>query len=413
MVKKTKPYAFEHQQEEQQQITPEIRIVSVTTQKELKDFYAVPRTVYKDDPCWVPSFWAELEEFFAQDNPFWNHATTRLFIAYHGNQPAGRIAGFIDETYIKSTSEDVGFFGFFECINDPTIASALLHCVEEWLLSVKNISKMRGPIQGRIDEGCGFLTEGFDIIPSVLSSYSPRYYLDFMERYGMKAHRELLVYFIDLRGQIPEELESRAQRCRASGVQIRRFNLKQLEQELQWWIPLFQEVFADHWGYVPVSEAEVKASFGIRPLRKKIDPDLFFVAEMNQEPIGFLWSTPDYNQVFRKMDGTRGLTDRIRFLLCKRRITKGKFHYVGVKKEYRKSDVSSLLNYDAIEEMKRRGYSSAECGWIDALNIHSRKSIEKTGGTITKRFRVFEKRIAQRKITDLNPQKRHSLTRPK
>lgn len=390
-MKKIGPYVFENQLSMQRQITPEIRIISVTTRQELKDFYHVPYIVYENDPLWVPSFWIELDEFFAQSNPLWTHATTRLFVAYRDNHPVGRIAAFIDDAYIETTGEDVGFFGFFESIDNATVAFALLHFVEEWFISEKNISKMCGPIQGRIDEGCGLLTEGFDIIPSVLSSYSPRYYLDFMDSFGMKKHRDLLVYFIDLSHPIPEGLVRRAQHCRASGFYTRQFNLKQIEKELHWWIPLFLDVFSDHWGYVPVSQEEMKMSFGIRQLRRRIDPELFLVAEINQEPIGFLWSTPDYNRVFKKMNGKLGLKEKIQFFLYKQKITQGKFHYVGVKKEYQKNDVSSLLNYDAILKMKQRGYRSAECGWIDDLNIHSRKSIEKTGGIINKRFRVFEK----------------------
>ena len=52
------------------------------------------------------------------------------------------------------------------------------------------------------------------------------------------------------------------------------------------------------------------------------------------------------------------------------------------------------MNYYTMLEMKRRGYTSAECGWIDEDNIASRKAIEKIGAQLKKVFRVYEKTVS-------------------
>ena len=71
---------------------------------------------------------------------------------------------------------------------------------------------MQGPINGRIDNGCGFLYEGFNFPPSILSIYSPKYYIKFAEKYNMKKVRDQIAYNIDLTKPLPEKLESKASR---------------------------------------------------------------------------------------------------------------------------------------------------------------------------------------------------------
>ena len=161
------------------------------------------------------------------------------------------------------------------------------------------MTAMRGPIDGRIDIRCGFLHTGFESPPSLLSSYSPMYYISFAEKFDMKKARDQLVYYIDLTKPIPKQLQEKSQQCSASGVKIRHFNRMRTNKELKWWIELFLQTFEDHWEYVPVSAMEVKSRFGIKQLRWFVDARLFLVAELDGSPVAYLWSTPDYNQIFQ------------------------------------------------------------------------------------------------------------------
>jgi hypothetical protein len=332
--------------------------------------------------------------FFKKTNLFWSHAEGQLFIIYKQNKVVGRIAALIDHAYCKTVGEDIGFFGFFECINDFTVACALFQAAEDWLCS-KGMRLMQGPIDGRVDVGCGFLLSGFDIRPTILSSYSPPYYVTFAERFGLKKSRDLFLYSIDLTKPLPRKLEEKAQQCDASGVAIRPFNRLRATQELAWWAAVFLETFSDHWGYVPVSAEEVTTRFGIKQIRWFVDASLFLVAEWNSEPVAYLWATPDYNQVFQKMNGRLGPFQLLRFLLTQRTIHSGKLHLIGIKKEFRDKNIASLLNYRALLEMKNRGYTVAEVGWIDEQNQIAQTTIALTGAKVYKKHRVFEKDLTR------------------
>mgnify|MGYP006298391025 CR=1 FL=1 len=364
----------------------------VENKKDFKEFFHIPFTIYQKNPYWVPPFWKEFNDFFHSSNPFRNHAETALFIAYKNNQPVGRIAAIIDHLYCKNIGRNIGFFGFFECINDFAIAKKLFYNAEKWVSS-KKMSILQGPIDGRIDNGCGFLYQGFNIQPSLLSTYSPKYYLTFAEKYKMKKIRDQFSYYIDLTKPLPTQLQKKAHQSAQSGVRIRRFNRFRTNKELNWWINLFLETFAHHWGYVPVSAKEVKSRFGINQMRWIVDPNLFLIAEINNEPVAYLWATPDYNQLFKKMNGKLTLPNMLKFINKKKQITTGKLHLVGIKKNARHQHIASYLNYESLKEMQKRGYQGAEVGWIDEKNTIAHKTIAITEARAYKKSRVFEKKI--------------------
>jgi ribosomal protein S18 acetylase RimI-like enzyme len=367
-----------------------IIIEPVTSFDEFKTFYHVPFRVYQSDPYWVAPFWQELKNFFHSKNPFWSHAQCMLYIARKNNQVVGRIAAIIDRSFCEIAGGKIGYFGFFECIDDYEVAYALWTTAENWLCS-QGMVTMRGPIDGRIDVGCGFLYEGFHIRPTVLSSYTLPYYITFAEKYGMVKARDFLHYHIDLTKPLPTPLKERAEQCAASGVNVRPFHRLQTNKELSWWIPLFLETFADHWGYVPVSKEEVMTRFGVKQLRWIVDPRLFIVAEVEGEPIAYLWATPDFNQLFQTMHGRLGLLQYLQVFLKMHTINVGKLHFIGIKKECRHRHVASYLNYEVVAEMQHRGYKGVEVGWIDEMNTNAHQTIAITGATVYKKHRVFEK----------------------
>lgn len=384
-------YIFESEEKKSIKYFPNnIRVEPVTNFKGYKTFYQVPFRLYKNDQLWVPPFSNEMKGFFKKNNPFWSHAEGKLFIAIKNNKVIGRIAAIIDHSYCKTVGEKIGFFGFFECMEDYECAQALFQTAQDWLIE-KKMRIMRGPIDGRVDVGCGFLYTGFHLRPSLLSTYSPVYYVSYAERFGLKKCRDLILYYIDLTKPIPKELEEKAQQRVASGIQVRPFDRLRTSKELKWWVNLFLETFADHWGYVPVSEEEVKTRFGIKQLRWFVDSRLFLVAEIKGSPVAYIWSTPDYNQVFQKMHGRLGPFELIRYLCTKQKINVGKLHLIGIKKEFRNQTIGSLLNYEILVEMKNRGYVGAEVGWIDEQNTVAHTTIAITGATVYKKHRVFEK----------------------
>ena len=130
----------------------------------------------------------------------------------------------------------------------------------------------------------------------------------------------------------------------------------------------------------------------MKQLRWFVDSKLFLIAEFKGSPVAYIWSTPDYNQIFQKMNGRLGPYQLLQFLFMKNRINKGKLPLIGIKKEFRNQNIGSYLNYETLVEMKKRGYNGAEVGWIDEGNAAARTTIDITGAKLYKKFRVFDKK---------------------
>ncbi|MEP7235302.1 MAG: hypothetical protein ABI778_08400, partial [Ignavibacteriota bacterium] len=77
-------------------------------------------------------------------NPFYSHADVAWFLAEREGAIVGRIAAIINHNHNAFHSEKAGFFGFFECMNDPEAASALFLSAEDFLRS-KGMTEILGP----------------------------------------------------------------------------------------------------------------------------------------------------------------------------------------------------------------------------------------------------------------------------
>ena len=390
MSKNAGKFVFDPVPPQTNQISQNITVSTVTNRQQFWDFFRVPWRVYEDDEFWVPSLWENVRDFFMKNNPFWDHSESRLFVVYEDGKAVGRIAAFVDNNLPKINGKKIGYFGYFECICDPSIASALFEAAQDFLASKKR-DTMHGPVNGRIDLGSGFLAKGFGSMPYLLGSYSPNYYLDFAEKFGMKKSRDLVSYNIDLSKPIPSSVKKASEDCKEKGINIRPFDRSNFEKEIDIWFDLLLDVFVDHYGYTPSSNEEMRVTFGIKELKWVMNPKLFLFAEIDDKPIGFRWSVPDFNPVIKTLNGKLGTIGKLKFLSRIKSIERGRFIIMGIKKKYQGQGIGTGMNYYTLLEMKKQGYTSAEYGWIDENNIASRKSGEKMGGTLSKIYRIYEK----------------------
>jgi hypothetical protein len=393
MTNSTSAYIFDQQELEQKTFNDDIIIQNVISKSLLHTFYTIAFTIYKNNKYWVPPIWKEIQNFFKKNNPFWKHAEAQLYIATKNKSPVGRIATIIDHNLPTENNKRIGYFGFFESINDPQIAQHLLETAQN-RLKTKKIDIMRGPINGRIDQGSGFVTIGYHSIPYLMGTYNPEYYIKFIEQFKLKKSRDLVSYHIDLTQSIPPKMKKTVETTEKQGIKIRPFNRLRFKKDITLWYDLLLEVFSDHYGYTPSSHEEMKKTFGIKELPFIMNPRLFLFAELNGEPIGFRFSLPDYNPILQTLNGKIGLLGIIKFIKQLPTINRGRFIVMGIKKEHQGKGIGTSMNYYTLIEMKRKGYSTAEYGWIDETNTGSRKAGIKMGGIIYKTYRVYEKSIS-------------------
>ena len=110
-----------------------IEIEKVETRRELNRFIKLPWKIYQGDPHWVPPLLIDMKKILNQNkNPFFKHSAADYFLAKQSGEVVGRVAAILNNNHNKFHNEKTGFFGFFESIDDPNVAQALINKAKDW-----------------------------------------------------------------------------------------------------------------------------------------------------------------------------------------------------------------------------------------------------------------------------------------
>lgn len=375
-----------------------IKVEQVATKKQWSDFLRLPWRIYKGDPYWIPLVPPLLEDvkfcLNPQKNPFYRHAKRALFLAYKNDQAVGRIAAIVDENYNAYHHEKTGWFGFFESIPDFSVAKALLDKARNWV-ATQGMQLFRGPVNPSTNETCGLLVEGFDDPPYFMMTYNPPYYAKLLERYGLKKAKDLLAYEMDLPfADVPlkrlEKIAIRIQK-RYPHLSVRHLNMKEWDHELKRVQEVYNNAWAENWGFVPMTEAEIeKMAQRLKPL---VIPELVWLAEINQEPVAFMMCLPDYFQIARHLNGHLFPFGWLKFLWYRRKITRVRAITLGIKKQYHHTGIVPLFLYKAGLTLKKFPYQRLEFSWILEDNLPVLRMTEFAQARLSKRYRIYETHI--------------------
>ena len=147
---------------------PKVRIVPITTQEQRREFAKFPWRIYRNDPYWAPPIFGDRLTLLDPDkHPFWEHADQQLFLAMRGEEIVGTISAHVSHRHNEVHGDKVGFFGFFEVVEDYAVAEALFDAAATWLRE-QGMEAIRGPESPSQNEECGLLVDGFDMPPVVM-----------------------------------------------------------------------------------------------------------------------------------------------------------------------------------------------------------------------------------------------------
>lgn len=372
--------------------TLELRAVS--TPEEMELFLDVPHLVYADDPNWVPPFRSSVAKQFLPENPFFQYGRLQAWIAMQGDRAVGRIVAAINDRLIQREGQNVGLFGYFECIEDFEVAQALFEVAAQWLRQ-QGMTLIRGPINLSTHNGCLFLVDGFDTLPAILMPYNPPYYPQFMERDDWQKAQDAYSYYLSLAAPLPEEFEKAYRIACKSGVTFRPVHTKgeDFERDARDVYRLTTQMFANNYSSTPRTEEEFLEE--ARSMQSLLDPDLFPIAEYDGKMIGYWMALPDYNVALKHVNGKLDWIGTLKFLWYRRQVNQGRVVLFCTLPEYRRKMVPPALIYLGMQGGIKKGkpYKQAELGHVFENNSASRKLIEATGGTIYKTYRIYEKAL--------------------
>jgi GNAT superfamily N-acetyltransferase len=308
----------------------------------------------------------------------------------------GGIAAISNRLHNETHQDRVGFFGFFECVDDQAVADALLKAAADWC-RIRGHNLLRGPTSFSTNDECGLLVDGFDTPPTIMMPHNPPYYVRLLERAGLTKAKDLWVYqggneqvYIPP----PERLARGTELIRLrQGIVLRALNLRDFPAEVERIKQLYNSAWQKNWGFVPMTDHEIDHL--AKQFKPVVVPELVPMAEKDGKLIGFGIVLPDLNVVFRSNRSGRLFPAVIRLLwaLKMRRIRRARILLLGILPEYQGKGVDAMLYHWIWTKCGERGISWGEAGWILEDNPAMNAGLEKMTFRVYKTYRLYDRPI--------------------
>jgi GNAT superfamily N-acetyltransferase len=373
-----------------------IEVSEVTSRRERNAFIKFQWEIYANDPAWVPPLIIERKTFLNRKrHPFYRHGDAALFLARKNGKIAGRIMACDDPNYNSLHETNVGCFGLFECIDDQEVAAALFDAAANWLRN-KGRTEMMGPIDYSTNYMCGLLIDGFRFPPTILTAHNPQYYGELIESCGFTKAKDWYAWWFAKPVGAAARLRPLAERFRKRWpVVIRPGNLKSIREESRRLRKIYNQAWEKNWGFVPFTEAEME--FMTHELKQLVIPEFTLIAEIGDEPVGFILCVPDINVALRYINGrltTFGLPiGLVKLLYYKSRTRTARLIALGVIEKYRRAGIAEMLVLRIVEDaMIKRGFTG-ELSLTLEDNFTINRFLEAIGASRYKTYRIYRKQL--------------------
>ena len=375
---------------------PVIEIREVQIRKDLHQFIHLPAAIHQNHANWVPPIYLDDWEFFnPKKNKSFDSCDTILLLACRNKEVVGRIMGIIHHKYNEKHQENHARFAFFETWNDEAVATALIQAIEYWARG-KGADRLIGPLAFSDKDPQGFLIEGFDEPAVIASNCNFPYQPELLEKNQYTKEVDLVVYQIQIPEAIPEfykKIHERA--CQQNrGLQILEFtSRRKVKPYIHPVLQLLNRTFTEIFGFVPFTEAEMddfanRYLFLINPRFIKI------VINAQNEVVAFIIGMSHIGEGIRKAKGYLFPFGIFRIFAAGRKSKQLNLLLGGIDPAYRGKGLDVMMGVKMLESARKQGKTVIDSHLELETNTKVRAEMEKMGGRVYKRFRVFGKNLS-------------------
>ena len=374
-----------------------IHIAPVETESDRRQFVDLAWTLFANDPMWRPPLKSEVHALIggAKSNPWFLHGRAAFFVARRDGAVVGRISAQVCDL-VQERRPGLGQWGFFDCVDDPAVASALIAAAEDWLRA-QGMARAQGPISLSIWDEPGLLVSGFHTAPRVMMGH----HLPWMERHvlaaGYAGVKDLHAWTVGFPDGFPDLVNRLVAAAEKSGkVKVRRLDMAHYARDAHIMLDLLNAAWHENWGYVPLTEAE--KAYTMKKLKPIVYPHLVRIAEVDGEPMAFMIAMPDVNELTLDLNG-RLLPFGWAKLLWRLRQPRTRWFRVplmGVAPKFQGTRMASFAAFMMIEYIRRdaaalNGVQFAEIGWILEDNGPMISIADAIDAHVEKTYRIYER----------------------
>ena len=370
----------------------DLKIVEVTTRQQFRTFINLPAKIHRGQKNWVPPIYFDDRKFFnPKTNRLFHHCDTILALAYKGGVPAGRIMGIINRRYNAFQGESDARFCFMETWNDPEVFHALISYIEGWAKG-KGCTNLVGPLGFNDKDPQGFLVEGFNE-PVVLSTVCNYPYMpELLIQEGFEKKVDCVAYKIPIPDKIPDFYQAIYNRAlKNQQVQIIEFtSRKKIKPFVRPILTLLNETFKDIYAFDPFEVWEMD-DFANRYL-PLLDPRYIkVIIDSGGHVVSFIIAMPDISKGIRACRGRLLPFGIISVILARKRAKQLNLLLGGIRDDYRGRGLDVLMGVKMLETAQKAGMLYMDSHLELETNHRVRREMERMGGVVYKRFRIFTK----------------------
>lgn len=384
----------------------QIVVRPVVSSRDRRRFQRLPWRIYAPpgaprDANWVPPVLAQERELLGwpdwrgNRHPFYDHAQGITLLAELDGKAAGRLAILVNQIHNTKYGERLGFFGFFECVNDSSVARSLFTAGEAWLRA-HGMTAVRGPVNPSLNYTCGLLVEGFERRPCFLMTYNPPYYADLLESCGYAKCQDLYAY--EMNADLLATLVARYKRAVLAALAredlvVRPLDPRRFREQIVTYLDIYNQSLDGTWGFTPLQPGEARKIAA--EMRHVIVPEFALFAEVAGRPVGALLALLDYNQILGKLNGHLFPFGILRVLMRRKRITAARVMAMTMVPGYSSSGLSAVLTDRLVDAAAKWGgrIDRYEFSWVLESNDRSRGTLERAETRITSTYRLYERSL--------------------
>lgn len=371
-----------------------VRPIDLTNSKEKKVFVDFDYQVYKNNPYWTAPLRMDVNDRLnPKKHPFYKEGHIQAFLAYENNEVVGRICAIENHQYNSFHNSKLGFFGFFECIENYDVAEALLKTVEDYHRQ-KGYETLHGPVNPSTNYESGLLIDGFEDHPKIMMVYNPPYYQEYFERFGIELAMRMFAYKFQEADVLKNEKFLRVKdiALTRSKCTLRLIDKSNIKKEIENVKKIYNKAWENNWGFVPMTDPELELMGS--ELKLILDPELAPMIENEKgEVIAFALALPDINQITKDFNGNLFPFNFLKLIFQKKKITWVRVLLLGILPEYRGKGLDAVLYYEMIKNGLKKGIVNAEASWILESNDAMNRGVQTVNGVQYKTYAIFEKSL--------------------
>lgn len=375
-----------------------LSVTPVNSRGDRRAFIQFPYDLYRDSPVWVPPLRMDVAKLInPKKNPFFEHGRMGLFLARSADgQVVGRIAAIYNGMHLKKYDDGVGFFGFFDVVDDRATAHALLDAAMAWLRE-QGLTGVRGPANPSLNDTAGLLVDGFDRQPSILMPYNYAYYVDHIESYGFERAMTMWAYYSHIKYINDAKLFRGSELIlkRYPTLSVRPIDMDRFTDEAKLIMDIYNDAWSDNWGHVPMTDSEF--AHLAADMKQIVDPRLIVIVEDDGEAVAFAASLPDLNYALKTLKNGRLLPFGLAKLLMLAKsgvIREIRMPLMGVKRSHHGRGLDALLISKTIEAGREMGVNGCEMSWVLDSNVRLRNALEALNSAIDKEYAMYERSLS-------------------